>query len=73
MKNDGKVNFVEKVIYSLKIVTKLKRKQNFQFWKFQKCYSMKNDGKVIFVENSIYSLILNTKLKRIQNFSIFKI
>ena len=68
MKNDGKVSFVENSMYSLILVTKLKRIKIFSILKFYEKW-----WKSYFFQNSIYSLIIVIKLKIIQNFSILKI
>ena len=62
MKINGNVNFAEKSIHSLILVTKLKTNQYFSILKMFKFHSIKGNANVNLAENSIYSLILVKKL-----------
>ena len=73
MKNNGDINFAEKSIYSLILIKKGKRNQNFLILKILQFFFMKNNTNDDFAENFIYSLIVVTKLKINLIFSILKI
>ena len=72
MKNDGKASFVENSIYSLILVTKLKRIQIFSILKFyEKWWKSYFYWKLILFTNNSYKTKNNSKFFNFENFKNF--